>query len=274
MALDGDPKIEKEVIEKFRNAGVSCELGDDDLARYGYQSSETNKKLVEYLYRAGDYLTLEGKAWSGWRWSLNKFQTQGLVLREWTGREIPPPDVIAACAFVAGRWKANKCLDPESKPAAWRPHLGSLNLYGDFVKFSPWPCRLMLIESPTHEPLMFTIQQGVPGGCLLLTKYHDSTPEAWGGIDISRLGHLMECRAAAKLNGPETLCNLGAAVGEGEKGVGAAKQNLRPSGVIQVHHLPPHIKLTMDAFRSSNPSKEAPEKTNSESKNLALDFFD
>jgi 1-aminocyclopropane-1-carboxylate deaminase/D-cysteine desulfhydrase-like pyridoxal-dependent ACC family enzyme len=252
MSPTGDLTAEKAVIEAFRMVGVSCELGDEDVALYGYKKDLT-KKHVEYLYRAGDFATPpSGDRGKMWRWSLNRCATLGLVVREWHGGV--PADVIEKCRFVSSRWLKNKQTDL-GLAAKQVPDIGLLGIYNAFAAAAPGSTRLMLIEDPKGDPMAFTIQQAVPGGCVLLMRYHDIHHAAWGGIDIARLTHLLDCRAASAASGPDTICTLGAAVGPMASQMAAAKEKLIACGEVQVYHLTPLIKLTWELWQAADPEQ-------------------
>jgi hypothetical protein len=251
MAQDGDPIHEKAVIEAFRHVQVSCELGDDDLDRYGYLAKECTKKPSEFLYRAGDFDPLpSGALGKKWRRSLHKSTSEGFVIREWIGNQTVPDDVLAKCRDIDSRWYANKQRSPD-----WhgRPNSAVARVYNSFAEESPWACRLMLVEDRHGVALAYRIMQGVPGAAIFLAAYHDTEHPSWAGIDISRLLHLLSCQAAVRLFGPDTLCNLGNATGAGAEGMDITKNKLRPCNSVAIHHLPPHVRLTMDDYRAAVP---------------------
>ena len=238
ISLSGDLGVEMYVMMDLLEHGIGIRLSDEDIdiyrPGYAYYFEDIAKwKFVpkheadEYVYRCGDYLSLDGDRFKHER------RTMHIADREKVGytRERHVGDYVQR-TFADWYAKRGVAKSQGRILRAWN----ELDRPGSFILQVPG------VGFSMNEPIS---DKGfiVP---LRLREYDSHLlPRPTSYM------HIVDMCYWAELFGPDALMNYGGAVGV--KGLKEAKESLRPHRLLRIYHVQPTYKLTADEWREVRP---------------------
>jgi hypothetical protein len=240
MHLEGDIVTERAVLRRFYKAGIGVYLSEEDVALYHVGNKvEPVHGNAEFVYRAGDLADLAGRRNKVWRKRWNQLEARYDVQTYNVSMAMAMPDI--------------RCISK-----AWREHRNassahSEKIVAEFTQYArAWKTWGFTI-SRDGCPCAFSVSQQVaPSWVCLLVGLHSFSSLL---LDSCRMQHLLKMKYWCAELGPESLLNMGAAVGRAK--LETAKQHLRPTRIMQIYALRSPKRLTLDDYHRS---KQLPEK--------------
>lgn len=223
-------KAERAVLLRCAELGVGAKLSEYDMRWYGVQA-RLDRANVEYLYRGGPAVGSRGQAR---RTGLNRLQRhlKAGSLRLYTSARLDA-DMAAACVACADTWYRQR-----------HAASGTRRVVAAFAALSLRGVRqLVHVVLAGDRVVGLSLSEVVgPGQVARVCEVHDySEPLA---AQLTHALHELDCRAWSGWQ-----LTMGGAVGV--PGLAAHKATGLLGEPLQLYHLEPAIKLTLDEYRAA-----------------------
>ena len=252
--IQGDLWIEKSVMAELQGLGFSAKLSGEDLGLYGITTKEVRREdsMDEYLYLSGDMDTLPGPKFKDFRNNVSRarrLEKEGSL--SFGSYGFLTPELISSCRVTAEAWDQHR----KEKGRGGLVTYWYLDNFNAYVESNPGRLRCHTLKSDGKIVAYSITEQLTLGYGIIVSRYRDY---AYKGVqDPSAVLHHMDGHYWSEVSGPATLLNMGN--GASTPSLIAAKENLKPTKVLDFWHLKATSPMSDTDFRSIGSSEMKPQ---------------